>query len=57
MSKIILDDLKPDEVLVIPEIDYELTKQQKEKYGTINNQVEVENNGETQNTESNDDNS
>lgn len=56
LSKIILNDLKPDEVLVIPEIDYELTEQQKEKYGTVNNQVEVENN-ETQNIESNDDNS
>ena len=56
LSKIILNGLKPDEVLIIPEIDYELTEQQKEKYGTVNNQVEEENN-ETQNTESNDDNS
>ena len=56
MSKIILNGLKPNEVLVIPEIDYELTEQQKEKYGTVNNQAKVENN-ETQNTESNDGNS
>ena len=47
MSKIILNDLKPDEVLVIPEIDYELTEQQKEKYGTVNNQVEEVENNET----------
>ena len=56
LNKIIIENLNPDEVLVIPEIDYELTEQQKEKYGTVNNQVEEENN-ETQNTESNDDNS
>lgn len=37
LNKIIIENLDPGDVLIIPEVEYTLTEQQKAKYGTIKN--------------------